>query len=550
MPLNLANAGLAMQGANASQQDTMNLRTQQLGLEDLERTNKTNEDVRNVAAAGGSHEDMALAAEKRGDFQRALGHRQAGKALEDESIKNVVHKALIDPTPGDRPDLVAEANRYRKGGGMTSMNLDDKGNLTFSGAKSGTMNVGVAAERMGLVKPFEHVLPPGSTYLRSNPVTGATTTFKAPAADKFQATRAGTIFDTATGDVKFSPPDESWTLGEVQNGDKKVPVSFNKKTGDAVILGSGGNPEHTQVHTDPTGKTIVTIGGKVFEVAPGAPPTPGKSHLFSADEPPTPGTAATLQPVNTDAPPVDGARKAPDGKWYVKSGNGYAEVITQGAPGGAPAAAPGAAPATAPAPAAMPVSAPAAAPKPSARKTTAAAPKPDDEKLPDVVDANAGPALSPGTRQVMTLAQRRMKDVEDAKTAKEMAPKKRAVETFRAIASSPRMTAEDAPLIKEAIATGLLTPAEKAKADKMLAKLQPKTAGYSEGGVIQKVSRGIEMVGKAAGTERGQAIEKADRAVAPAKTTSPLDRAKSIDDKVEAAEKGYARGGKVSRYGL
>lgn len=150
----------------------------------------------------------------------------------------------------------------------------------------------------------------------------------------------------------------------------------------------------------------------------------------------------------------------------------------------------------------------------------------------------------------MTLAQRRMKDVEDAKTAKEMAPKKRAVETFRAIASSPRMTAEDAPLIKEAIATGLLTPAEKAKADKMLAKLQPKTAGYSEGGVIQKVSRGIEMVGKAAGTERGQAIEKADRAVAPAKTTSPLDRAKSIDDKVEAAEKGYARGGKVTRFGL
>lgn len=543
MPLSLANAGLAAQGANASLQDSMNLRTQQLGLDDLERTNKTNEDVRNVAAAGGTHADMALAAEKRGDYQRALGHRQAGKALEDESIKNVVHKAMLDPTPGNRPDLVEEAKRYGYKG-MKSMALDDKGNLTFDGGegRSGTMNVGVAAERMGLVKPYEHVLPPGSTYVRSNPVTGSATTFTAPPAQKFAATRNGTIYDQSTGEPKYTPPDESWTLGEVQNGDKKVPVSFNKKTGDAVILGPGGSPEHTQVHTDPTGKTTVVIQGKVFELTPGAPATPGKSHLFSADEPPSPGTPASLTPVNTDTPPVDGARKAPDGKWYVKSGNGYAEVITQAAPGGPPAAAPGAAPATAPAPA--------AAPKPSARKTTAAAPKPDDEKLPDVVDANAGPALSPGTRQVMTLAQRRMKDVEDAKTAKEMAPKKRAVETFRAIASSPRMTAEDAPLIKEAIATGLLTPAEKAKADKMLAKLQPKTAGYSDGGVIQKVSRGIEMVGRAAGTERGKAIEKADRAVAPAKTTSPLDRAKSIDDKVEAAEKGYARGGKVTRFGL
>ncbi len=543
MPLNLANAGLAMQGANASQQDFNALETQRIGLENLKRTNDTDEAVRQVAAQGGSHSDMALAAEKRGDYDRALKHRQAGKALEDESIKNVIHKALIDPTPGDRPDLVEEANRYRKGGGMTSMNLDDKGNLTFSGAKSGTMNVGVAAERMGLVKPFEKEIPAGGMYVRGDPTGNRPpTVFRNDALPKFEL-KDGILYNERSGQWQQVDTAGKWSLGKITQGTQEVPVAVNSSTGAVNLLGPGGVRTGLEAKitppTTPGGPTMISMpDGSVAEFKPSTEGTPARTHVFSPNEPAKPGEPAKIVPAAIEAPPLQGARKAPDGNWYVPDPNNngrFLQVIVQGAPGAAPAAASAAAPA-------------AAAPKPAARPAPPTAKAlAEDDKLPDVAEPAAAGA-SPAERHRSRVATARA----DQDKAREMAPKQRAVETFRAIASSPRMTAEDAPLIKEAIDTGLLTPAEKSKAEKMLSKLQPKTAGYAEGGVIQKVSRGIEMVGKAAGTERGKAIERAEKAVAPEKstTTHPLERGKVIDEKVEAAEKGYARGGKVSRYGL
>lgn len=476
----LANAGLAAQGADASQENIQNIeagrqrnRAGAIGLEDLQRTHDTEEAVRQVAAQGGSHEDMALAAEKRGDYQRALGHRQASKALEDESIKNVIHRALVDPTPGERPDLVQEANRYRKGGGMTSMNLDDKGNLTFTGSKSGTMNVGVAAERMGLVKPWEKDLKPGDKFLRGNSLTGKVDTYTNEPLGKFEL-KDGILFNERSGQWQQMDTSGKWTLGKITQGNQEVPVAINSSTGAVNLLGPGGVRTGLDAHvsqpTTPGGQIVVTMpGGAVSVFTPGTEGTPPKTHLFSADEPARPGEPPKLTPATVETPPIEGARKAPDGKWYVKSGNGYAEVIQAGgSPGAAPAAAP------------KPAVAPKAAPKPASQ--AAATVKAEDDKLPEVASESAA-GLSPAARhQSRVTAARGEQDKASAE-----APKKRAVETFRAIASSPRMTAEDAPLIKEAIETGLLTPAEKSKAERMLAKLQPQTAGgYSRGGKVAR----------------------------------------------------------------
>lgn len=575
----LANAGLALQGANAAQQDYNTLETQKIGLDNLKRTNDTDEAVRQVAAAGGSHEDMALAAEKRGDYARALQHRQGGKALEDESIKNVIHKALIDPRPGDRPDLVEEANRYRKGGGMTSMNLDDKGNLTFSGAKSGTMNVGVAAERLGLVKPWEKEIPAGGMYVRGNPATGQTTTIRNDAMPKFEL-KDGILYNERTGQWQQMDTSGKWTLGKITQGNQEVPVAVNSSTGAVNLLGPGGvrtglDAKITQP-TTPGGQIMIAMpGGGVAEFKPSTEGTPAKTHLFSADEPAKPGEPAKLTPATIEAPPLQGARKAPDGNWYVPDPNNqgkFLQVVVQGAPGGAPAAAPAAAPGGAPLQVAKP--APAATPV-----------KAEEEKLPDVVSA-PGAGASPAERHRSRVAAARG----EQDKAREMAPKQRAVETFRAIASSPRMTAEDAPLIKEAIATGLLTPAEKSKAEKMLAKLQPQSAGYADGGKVEEKTFGPatakgepigygDLADVTVNTGKGIArgigkMLRGDAEGAKAEADKTVDQNREISRKAaerrrgyadggviqkvsrgiemvgKAAEKGYARGGKVTRHGL
>lgn len=475
MPINLAGAGLAMKGANEAESDINVLRGQKLGLDERERDAATEADLRNVAKVGGSHEDMATAAEKRGDYKRAEEHRRHAKNLEDEAITNVVKKALTDPTPGDRPDLVAEANRYGRGG-MKSMTLDERGNLTFAGSKSGTMNVGVAAERMGLVKPFDKVVPAGSTYIRGNPATGQTTSFTAP--DK--------------------GPNKGFEMGTIARNGVEYKVSFNKDTGEATLLDEGGNPTRgeAKVHTDPSGKTFVTVGKDVFEVTPGTPGKPGETHWFRPDEPAQAPTPGRLTPVTAgDQPPLPNARKAPDGNWYVPDPNNQGKFL-QVVVGGQPAAAPR--PAARPASAAAPAAAPAGG---QAAPSSPPAPA-DEDKLPEVAQA---PGLeSPAARHKSRIAAA----TAEQEKSRAMAPKQRAVDTFRSIASSPRMTADDAPLIQEAIDTGLLTPAEKSKAERMLSKLKPQTAGYKKGGKVQRYADGGLVEKDEAADARQGAMEK------------------------------------------
>lgn len=559
----LSDIGLGMQGASAAEKDrqdvelgSQRVKAGQMGLEDLQRTRDTSAAVRDAAIAGsnagqdmgGTFEDMALAAEKKGDTQQALQLRQARKALEDEGIKNVVHKALLDPTPGKRPDLAEEFNRYGKRRDMPGdVELDEKGNLWATDPKTGkrgSINVGVTAERLGLVKPWEKDLKPGDKYLRGNSTTGKVDTYTNEPKSKFTL-HDGILFNEGTGAYQQVNTSGKWTLGKITHGSNEVPVAVNSSTGEVNLLGPGGVRTGLDAHvsqpTTPGGPTVVTMpGGGVSVFTPSTEGKPAQSHVFSQNEPAVPPQPAQLNPVaSPEAPPLQGARRgtAPGttDKWFVPDPNNqgkYLQVVLGGSPDAAPAAAPAAKPA------------PAAAPRRPAPAAAPAAAAPADEKIPDVEAASAG--QSPAARHQSRVAGARA----EQEKAKSEAPKKRAVETFRSIASSPRMTAEDAPLIQEAIDTGMLTPAEKSKAERMLSKLQPQRAGYSDGGVIQKVSRGIEMVGRVAGTERGKSLERAEKSVAPDKSATILDRGKSVDEKVEAAERGYARGGKVSRHGL
>ena len=483
----LSNVGLESEGYNNAQknqaelealQQQNKLRDQQvqtggMGLEDLKRNRSTDASIRTAGATGaaggagvtGSLDSMALAAEQAGDVNKALAFRQAKKKLEDEGMSNVVHKALIDPRPGPRPDLAEEFNRYGQKRDMdpNSLTLDDKGNLTYSDpktGKSGSINVGTTAERLGLVKPFEKEIPAGGMYIRGNPATGQTQTFRNDAAPKFDV-KDGIIFNDQTGAFQQVGQGE-WKLGNITNGTNEITVSINSKTGEVQQLGPGGARSGMEAKivppTVPGGPTMIAMpGGGVAEFRPAQEATPGQNHWLSPNEPGKPAQPAQVVPVaQPETPPVEGAMKAPDGKWYVRQGDKYAPVIVGGQ-------AKPAAPAAKPAPAAAPEK----TTQPAANKT---------EDIPEV----AAPVEKGSAKS------RHAETVAGIKSDREKKAKMKPVETFRAIAASSRMTADDIPLIEEALKTGMLTSEETDKANRMLSKLKPQTARYARGGKVQR----------------------------------------------------------------
>lgn len=420
MPL-LADFGLGMQGANAARRDQQSydigqqeiadrqqqarareqaIRTQQLGLDTLERQTGDTLAARNAAAqsigAGGTLSgsllDMSDALAARGDVHGAVQYRQAHQQLEDMGARDVIHQVFTDPTPGDRPDVVQMMRRNESTKDVTGATLDERGNLTVTraGKAPTTLNVGVLAERMGMVKPpTVHTIAPSGSALITQPGTEPRLV-TAPPATKFGGTRNGVIYNQVTGEVAWSPPEkdkESWMLGEIQNGDRKVPVSFNRTTGEAVALGPGGGAEKAAVHTDATGKTMVTIGGQVFELQPGSPEVPASSGFLGfGAKPGVPAQPSRLTPVQSpSAPPAPGARQAPDGNWYTPDPNrpgkfmkvltGASDLVQRGPPAqpqpipnataGTPTPTPLAAPRTALRPAAAPAKPAVAVPAPA-----------------------------------------------------------------------------------------------------------------------------------------------------------------------------------------
>lgn len=385
-----ADAGLAMQGATAAQRDLQDVETRRqanetgrIGIENLQRTNDTAESVRQAGVRGqaagqdmgGTFEDMATAAAQRGDMKTALELRQARKQLEDEGIKNVIHKALIDPRPGKRPDLAAEFNRYGQRRDMPDdVELDEKGNLWATDPKTGkrgSINVGLTAERLGMVKaPTLHNVPSGGIGVLTGPgvdPTNPKNQIRADAMPKFEL-KDGILYNERTGAWQQVDTKGKWTLGKITHGNSEVPVAINSDTGAVNLLGPGGVRTGLDAHitqpTTPGGSIMVTLpGGAVSEFKPGTEGTPAKTNVFSPNEPAKPGEPAKLQPVSSpENPPIEGARKAADGKWYVRSGDGYAEVVVNAKPG---------APAAKAAPKAEPK--PATAPKPARSAPTAKA---------------------------------------------------------------------------------------------------------------------------------------------------------------------------------
>ena len=449
-----------------------------MGLEDMTRQRTEAASIRN-AGASGSLLDMAKAARAVGRHEEADKYEKLYTKLDDEGFKRMLDTALKKPQPGYRPDIGEEFNRY---GNIKvdpqSVTLDTKGNLSWQG-KSGreSLNVGVTAERMGMVKsPTIHNIPTGGVGV----VQGAGINPLDPK-NQIRAPEKQTS--------------KGYELGTFEENGVKYPVSFNKDKGTYQLLSQTGTPigDELRVHIDPiTGKGFATGKQGLFEIVPGTPGSPATSgFLGMGGKEAVPGTPTQLQPIarpgGTQAstkPPVAGAKQSPkDGKWYFpdkSSKSGWAELVPKGAGGinfqqendkamGSPQP---------------------SRPVPKARNQNEAAkpergltPIADTEDIPEVVvPAGKRDAKSRHAEAVAAMRAER----EATKAEREAKEKQRPVETFREIVKSKRMTTEDAPLIEEAIKSGLLTPSEYSKAKKMLARLRPQTAKYSGGGKVSK----------------------------------------------------------------
>lgn len=336
-----------------------------IGLENLQREDANQkvgrEAYSGAVAAGGTPEgsllDMSNALARHGDMQGALQARQLHSQLRNAGIPELVDALRTNDKQGDRPDVLPLLGRIDKYRDAKSAQFDGRGNLTIQHA-NGTPEV-IPVHTLGLLTgqftPYRQVVAPGSSLVQGtvgDTLPGATpgSVIQAPPAEKFAATRTGTIYDQATGAVKYEPPDDTWTLGEVMNGDKKVPVSFSKKTGQAVILGPGGNTEKAEIKFDNMGNGWATIGGQVFKVNPGTPGSPGSSSTLGfGGSPATPGTPPSMTPITQ--PPAPDAKQAGDGNWYrpdPANPGKYLKAVAPGSSAGQPA------PVQAPRPASVP----------------------------------------------------------------------------------------------------------------------------------------------------------------------------------------------------
>lgn len=184
--------GLGMRGVNEARMNDEQLAEAQrrgalenqkielgnMGLEEARHEQAVRSATRTAAAnaanAGrtisGSLLDMSDAAGKLGDVATAQRYRDAHRTLEEMGAKEVVHAALVNPTPGERPDIVQILRQNERTKDARSATLDDRGNLTVvSGSGPSTVNVGTLAVTLGMVKPWEKEIPKGGMYVRGMP---------------------------------------------------------------------------------------------------------------------------------------------------------------------------------------------------------------------------------------------------------------------------------------------------------------------------------------------------------------------------------------------
>jgi hypothetical protein len=418
-------------------------------------------------------EAMAKAAEQAGDPMKAMQIRQAQRKLVDEGAADIVRAVMQNDAVGKRPDLASVWNQKGTHAVLpdkTVLEVDPKSGdrvLSSVDAKTGapiSMFVGKTAMALGLVKkPETQVLKPGERLIEKG---SGRNIAEVPSSDQFDI-KDGILFNKGKGTWQQVGQGE-WKLGNVTHGNMEVPVSINSKTGEIQQLGPGGvrTGLKADVKFSPDGQRIMVElpGGQISEFKPAVEAKPPSSGVLGfGAKPGVPGQPAILQPVNPpEQAPVQGAQKAPDGKWYVRHGNGWAEVVV-----GQPDR-PGPQPAPAPAP--KPAPAPAAAPKLVA----------DAEPGPTLVEpASAAPEGRLAANQARR-AERIGKVAEAVKgVAKKLSPDEaeRAVSGFRQLVRQGTYTRASASIIEDAISSGKLSADEQRMAQTMLQTIKPQTAG-------------------------------------------------------------------------
>lgn len=419
----------------------------------------------------GTLEAMAVAAEQAGDPMKAMQIRSAKRKLIDEGAVDMIHAVMQNDTIGQRPDLASIWNQ--KGGhavlpDKTVLEKDPKsGDLVMSSidAKTGapvSMFIGKTAAALGLVKSTVHTIPQGGSLAITTPGQ-KTELISGPAKPEFDV-KDGILFNKSNGTWQQVGQGE-WKLGHVTNGSMEIPVSINSKTGEVQQLGPGGQRTGLQAHVSfsPDGqRTMVTLpGGAVSEFKPATEAKPGSSGVFGVGaKPAVPGQSAQLSPVlPAEQAPVPGAQKAPDGKWYLQKQDGKFYPVTPV----------GEQPKPAPAPKPMPPPTPAPSPLPQQTRVA-------DSDLPPVLDEPVQPSGTPLEQRRSRAAATREQQAKESATNKERASKERLVTAFRDMTKNGYRPS-DSPIIQEAIDTGLLTPEEKNKAERMLARVRQRTAG-------------------------------------------------------------------------
>jgi hypothetical protein len=373
----LSNAGLMSQGMDEANLNQQKLQTNQIGLDDLQRKATESADMRKAVSTAdpsagriGQAQAAQEAAKKAGNL--AVSEDMAGhiNKLRDEGFLQLAQDAIRGVPPSEAEGRLNSIGAVRAAKGSLEYGKNDAGDILIravseADGKPYTFNASDIMRKAQKVTK----LGPGESLVGET--TGTTIATNAP--KEQWDFKDGILYNKTTGKTQEIGGD--WKLGSIVNGNTEVPILYSK-SGQVQQLGPGGVRTNLEakITQTPDGKMVISQpGGGVAEFKPSTEATPGKSNVFSADTPGTPAQPARVVPAQNDAPPIAGAQRAPDGNWYVKSGNGWARVSVSGQ------AAPGAAPSAAPAPAGAP---PAAAPKPAAAPAPAPAPaKPTSEQL-------------------------------------------------------------------------------------------------------------------------------------------------------------------------
>jgi hypothetical protein len=382
----LSNYGLITKGMNMGREDDQSLAlgeqkvaSGKLGLEAQQREAGDQEAMRSAyadAMASGhnavdSLDNMALAAAQRGRPQDALQLRQLRDQMFNQGAPNLVHQVMSDDRPGERQDLIEQVRRIPRFSEATRVVNDGQGTLSIflPGQESQgpqKLSIPMLGTLTGQFKPTQTKIAAGETVVQQTPGmpagwkapggVGGTSVYRAPEKTNL-VVRDGWVVDTSGQTPPRQLDMKDYEIKDVVQGNQTVTMAINKRNPlDRYPVGEAGPRTglQTGVHMNPLGGTIITPpGGGAMEIQPGQPGKPAQTHLFSPDEPATPGTPSRAVPIQgvsgqpPATPPVQGARLAPDGKYYVPDPSRPGKYL-QVAQGNQGAAVPPASPAAAP----------------------------------------------------------------------------------------------------------------------------------------------------------------------------------------------------------